>query len=84
MTPKTITRDGWSVSLAGEPDDGFTCTIQIGDGVPVAADGPTEMEAVLKAFRAAVIDCKEPPFADITKAFGLLDAVLALALGQEP
>jgi hypothetical protein len=27
MTPHTLTRNGWTVTIAGDPSDGYTCTI---------------------------------------------------------
>lgn len=78
MTPQTITRHGWTVTLAGDDTEGYTCTITPGKGcATVAADGPTPMQAVRVAFRASV-NAGDPFAADI------LDALLALALGQEP
>ena len=69
MTPQTITRHGWTVTLAGDDTEGYTCTITPPHGPTVAADGPTPVEAMHHALagvlgslaeaRAVVAACVE-------------------------
>lgn len=69
MTPRTLTRHGHTVTLAGDDVEGYTCTITPPDGVAVSADGPTPAEAIQHALagvlgslaeaRAVVAACVE-------------------------
>ena len=65
MTPQTITRHGWTVTLAGDDTEGYTCTITPPHGPTVAADGPTPADAMQDALETspgsfkAVLICVE-------------------------